>query len=582
VITFACACGKKLQIIDGNAGKKVKCPGCGAISPAPQLQQPTVSFPDARSLPSGEDETLTKRPTNDDDPPSHEFLRPAQSAGELGRLGHFRILKELGHGGMGAVYLAEDVRLLRKVALKVMLPKFASHAKSKERFLREARTAASIENDHIITIHEVDEDNGIPFLTMPVLKGESLQDRLHRDLSLPAGEVLRIGWQICQGLQAAHERDLVHRDLKPGNLWLEGVRGRVKILDFGLARAVHTDQQLTQSGAIVGTPAYMAPEQARNPNVDGRADLFSLGIVLYRCLVGHAPFMGHDAMSVMLAICNDQPAPPDEQISSIPVELSNLIMKLLQKDPDRRFASAEEVGFALEAIDRKYFLGQAIPGSSLPPVAMQSIPMAQPITMPTIAPAAGTTDVPKQQSAPNSNPFAIPDKPVEPPQILPSPLRGRGAGGEGAALASAPSRRLPKKAILLLVGLLFLALLPILSWQIVIRLTDEKGNVRDILVKPGEKIEILQNPKKPEPIPADLHRKFRVGIETGKWMSGLRGHRGLDQQGRNASPGRATLHWSRTQSCEFRGPAGARRNLAQAASAGERSRDTSGWFKVGR
>jgi serine/threonine protein kinase len=333
----------------------------------------TISSPELSSLASSEDESLGDQ-VADEDRVSTSLFRPAQSKDELGRLGHYRILKELGRGGMGAVFLAEDVRLLRNVALKILLPKYASNAKSKERFLREARTAASIENDHIIAIHEVDEDNGVPFLTMPVLKGESLQDRLDRDTSLSVAEVLRVGSQICQGLQAAHERSLVHRDLKPSNLWLEGVRGRVKILDFGLARAVHTDQQLTQSGAIVGTPAYMAPEQARSPKMDGRADLFSLGVVLYRCLVGQAPFTGHDAMSVMLAICNDMPLPPGERIAGIPTELNGLIIKLLAKDPDRRFASAEEVGLALEAIE--HFVGQGTSGGSLTPA-----PIAQPITM---------------------------------------------------------------------------------------------------------------------------------------------------------------------------------------------------------
>jgi serine/threonine protein kinase len=297
--------------------------------PGPQPANLTVSLRAARSLPSSEDNTLgnrAKAKEDDAEPSSHAFLHPAQVADELGRLGHLRILKELGRGGMGAVYLAEDIRLLRQVALKVMLPKFASHAKSKEWFLREALTAASIENDHIITIHEVDEDNGIAFLTMPILKGESLRDCLSRDASLSVAELLRIGWQMCQGSQAAHERVLVHCNFKPANLWLEGARGRVKIFDFGLARSVSTDQQLTQSEALVGTPAYTAREQARNPKVDGRADLFSLGIVLYRCLAGQAPFTGHDAMSVMLSICRDNTAPPDKVMEGIPLELSNLIM----------------------------------------------------------------------------------------------------------------------------------------------------------------------------------------------------------------------------------------------------------------
>jgi serine/threonine protein kinase len=299
-------------------------------------------------------------------------LRPAEKPDELGRLGRFRVLKELGRGGMGMVFLAEDLQLLRMVALKVMLPEHAAQPQAKERFLREARIAANIDNDHIIAIHEVAEDHGVPYLSMPLLKGEVLADRMRRERRIPVAEVVRLAWQICDGLQAAHSRGLVHRDLKPGNIWLEArstapaastVRrtgARVKILDFGLARAVKTEQHLTRTGVVLGTPSYMAPEQARDPNVDSRADLFSLGVMLFQMTTGKLPFRGHDALSVMFAIGNDAPPAPHSLDPEIPQELSDVIMKLLEKKPERRFASADLVTEALEGIDAKYFAGQAI------------------------------------------------------------------------------------------------------------------------------------------------------------------------------------------------------------------------------
>ena len=294
------SCKAKLNAAANAAGKSLKCPRCQrAISiPGTVAPQPTIGVTRDFSNPHDDSQPASQF---DDDAGGAEgvaFLRPAANPDELGRLGHFRVLEEIGRGGMGAVYRAEDLYLLRPVALKVMSPRYAAKAQAKERFLREARTAGSIENDHIITIYEVGEDNGVPFLSMPVLKGESLAARLKRDGRLPIREILRIGWQMCDGLSAAHERQLVHRDLKPGNVWLEAARGRVKILDFGLARPVATDEQLTRTGVVLGTPSYMSPEQARNPNVDGRADLFSLGVILYQMAVGKLPFVGHDMLSL--------------------------------------------------------------------------------------------------------------------------------------------------------------------------------------------------------------------------------------------------------------------------------------------
>ena len=222
-----------------------------AATPAPSSEEATLA-PDVVAATLLNDERMR-----------FDFLAAPEKPDEIGRLGPFRILQVLGCGGMGVVFRAESLDLERLVALKVMLPSVAASASACERFLREAQTAASIEHKHVVTIYQVGEDRGVPYLAMQLLKGESLDERLQRQRKLPLAEVLRIGREVALGLAAAHERGLIHRDIKPANLWLEGEHGRIKILDFGLARAAQDSEHLTQSGLIVGTPAYMAPEQAR-------------------------------------------------------------------------------------------------------------------------------------------------------------------------------------------------------------------------------------------------------------------------------------------------------------------------------
>jgi hypothetical protein len=277
------------------------------------------------------------------------FLDPPRQEGEVGRLGGYRLLRVLGQGGMGVVFAAEDLKLNRPIAIKIMRPELAVGATARERFLREARAAAALQHDHIVTVYHVDEANGMLFLTMPLLQGESLTDRLKRERALPVVEVLRIGREVAAGLAAAHDIGLIHRDIKPANLWLEKT-GRVKILDFGLARAARDNAQLTQEGAVVGTPAYMAPEQAQGNPVDARADLFSLGSVLYRLATGQQPFRGKDTVSTLLSLVRDQPAPPRALNPTLPRGLSDMIMRLLAKEPSQRPASARAVADALAAL----------------------------------------------------------------------------------------------------------------------------------------------------------------------------------------------------------------------------------------
>ncbi len=286
------------------------------------------------------------------DPASlYDFLAPPQADDELGRLGNYRVLEVLGAGGMGVVFLAEDLDLKRLVALKAMHPALAASANARERFMRKAQAAAAIDHDHVVTIHQVGKDRGIPFLAMTLLRGQSVDDRILPGRPLPLADVLRIGQEAAAGLAAAHARGLVHRDVKPANIWLEEGTGRVKLLDFGLARQVDSDTHLTRVGAVVGTPAFMSPEQARGETLDVRGDLFSLGCALYLMSTGEAPFIGVDHAAVMAAVERETPAAPKKLRPTLPAELSELIMRLLEKDREQRPQSADEVAQALREIE---------------------------------------------------------------------------------------------------------------------------------------------------------------------------------------------------------------------------------------
>ncbi|MBI1915867.1 MAG: protein kinase [Planctomycetes bacterium] len=279
------------------------------------------------------------------------LLTPAQRPDEIGRLGSYRVLRRLGSGGMGVVFGAEDPSLGRLVALKVLLPSLAADAAATERFLREARIMASLKHDNVVTIYQVDQDRGIPYLAMELLEGETLDRRVRRDRTLPLPEVIRIGREAAEGLAAAHARGVIHRDIKPANLWLEAETGRVKILDFGLARAVDSGPGLTQKGIVMGTPAYMAPEQARGEKVGPACDLFSLGCVLYELCTGQMLFHRADTMSTMMAVVNDHPPPPCDFRPDVPLALSNLIMRMLAKAPAQRPETAQAVVEVLKHMD---------------------------------------------------------------------------------------------------------------------------------------------------------------------------------------------------------------------------------------
>ncbi|AWM37404.1 Serine/threonine-protein kinase PrkC [Gemmata obscuriglobus] len=275
---------------------------------------------------------------------------PPTEAGDTGSFGPYRILKLLGKGGMGAVYAAIDTRLDRRLALKVMLPEAAADSGCKERFLREARAAAQVEHDNVVTVYEADERHGVPYIAMQFLQGYPLDAFLKKKGAPTLAQTLRLARETAAGLAAAHRIGLVHRDIKPGNLWLEAPNGRVKVLDFGLAKPLHADVELTQSGMVVGTPAYMSPEQARGAKVDARSDLFSLGAVLYRLCTNRLPFDGPTTMAVLMALGADAPLPVRDLNPQVPDPLATLIHQLLAKEPDERPQSAGEVVKRLLAI----------------------------------------------------------------------------------------------------------------------------------------------------------------------------------------------------------------------------------------
>ncbi len=305
------------------------------------------------------------------------FLSPPEQPDELGRLGEYRVLQLLGVGGMGIVFRAEDPRLKRQVALKVMKPSLASGEAAKNRFIREAQFNAAIEHDNIVHIYQVGEDRGVPFIAMQYLRGESLKTRIDREHKLAQPEVARIGKEIAAGLAAAHEQGLIHRDIKPDNIWIEEKTQRAKILDFGLVRAATEDTGLTLAGMVVGTPQYMAPEQALGQLVDHRCDLFSLGTVLYQLATGKYAFKGANLTATLMAVVHQDPLPIENVAPKIEPALAVLITKLLSKDRNDRPQTALEVSRELAEIEQKMQLPTTVEHvAPPPPIELSSSPTA--------------------------------------------------------------------------------------------------------------------------------------------------------------------------------------------------------------
>lgn len=275
------------------------------------------------------------------------LLGPTDDDRMIGRLGTYEVVGVIGWGGMGVVLKAFDAALNRYVAIKVLAPHLGSSGAARKRFSREAQAAAAVVHDNVIEIHGVADVDGLPYLVMPYVRGPSLQRRLDCEGPLALVETLRIGIQAASGLAAAHAQGLVHRDVKPANILLADGVERVKLTDFGLARAAD-DATLTKTGIIAGTPQYMSPEQARGDSVGQRSDLFSLGSVLYAMCTGRAPFRAETCYGVLRRITDEEPRPIREINPDIPEWLCHIIARLMAKQSDERFESAREVADLLE------------------------------------------------------------------------------------------------------------------------------------------------------------------------------------------------------------------------------------------
>ncbi|MFO0797526.1 MAG: protein kinase [Gemmataceae bacterium] len=300
------------------------------------------------------------------------FLAPSARPDAIGRLGHYDVLQVLGKGAFGTVFRAFDDVLQRVVAVKVMAPLLAATSPARKRFLREARSSAQVRHENVVQVYEVGEDP-LPYIVMEFIPGETLQQRLNHLGPVDAAEVVRVGRQLAEGLAAAHASDLIHRDIKPGNVLLESGQHRVKITDFGLARAAD-DASLTQSGVIAGTPMYMAPEQATGERLDQRADLFSLGSVLYQMAAGHPPFRASSTVAVLKRVAEDTPRDIREVMPETPQWLCDIIAKLHAKDPADRYQSAREVADVLADCEEQLKANSRLKDYSLIPRPTEALP----------------------------------------------------------------------------------------------------------------------------------------------------------------------------------------------------------------
>jgi Tol biopolymer transport system component/predicted Ser/Thr protein kinase len=315
------------------------------------------------------------------------------------QLGHYRIERLLGTGGMGEVYLADDAKLGRRVALKVLSSTLANDPDRRERFEREARAAAALNHPNIVTIHSVETIDGVPFITLELVDGETLADLIPPG-GLPLDRVLTLGIPLADAVGAAHQRGITHRDLKPANVMVTS-DGRLKVLDFGLAKVKEEAQfateagmptaALTGEGRIVGTVAYMSPEQAEGKAIDQRSDVFSLGIILYEMATGKRPFEGDTHISTLSSIIKDTPTPIADVRPGLPRELSKIINRCLAKDLEDRYQSAKDLRNDLRALKNELTSGDVVPISSASGV--HSAPVAVAARLPVALMAASIVAV---------------------------------------------------------------------------------------------------------------------------------------------------------------------------------------------
>jgi serine/threonine protein kinase/phage FluMu protein Com len=345
MISFACAhCGRKLKVPDGQSGKRAKCPHCHQLSPIPQ---PVAAAPAAESATlalEGTQPDITVEPTATIEVPGYEIL------GELGR------------GGMGVIYKARQLQPRRLTALKMILAGEYAGSDAVSRFQSEANAIARLSHPNIVRIHEVGEHQGRPYLTLEFIECGNLAERL-RDKRLDFRAAAELLHPLARAIHFAHRAGIIHRDLKPANILLAS-DGTPKIADFGLAKQLEGTASVTaagartQSGAILGTPGYMAPEQAggKRKDIGAAADVYSLGAILYECLTGQPPFQADTTIDTLLKVINEEPTPPCQLCLDCPRDLEIICLKCLQKAPRKRYASAGDLADDL----RRFLDGEPI------------------------------------------------------------------------------------------------------------------------------------------------------------------------------------------------------------------------------
>lgn len=340
------ACRDRLESLAGEPQWWMRaCSGVGAILAEPQAYSSNATEAAENDSINSNDELRSEQSFATDF--AVDFLEPNDARGTLGRLGEYEILEVIGSGGMGIVLKGYQRELNRYVSVKVLAPHLATNAAARRRFEREAQATAAVVHPHVMAIHAVATNAKLPYLVMPLIACESLQQRLDRHGPLPLTDILRIGTQAASGLAAAHAQGLVHRDVKPANILLEKSVDRVMLTDFGLARAVD-DATLTRSGVIAGTPMYMSPEQAGGESIDHRSDLFSLGSVLYAMCTGRPPFRAETTFGVLRRIRESEPRAIREINPDIPGWFERIVFNLLSKLPNQRLDSASELSTLLE------------------------------------------------------------------------------------------------------------------------------------------------------------------------------------------------------------------------------------------
>lgn len=279
---------------------------------------------------------------------------------------NYELENEVGRGGMGIVYCARDRRLKREIAIKVLPPELSFRADIRQRFLREAETAAQLNHPNIVPIYTVEERDNLVYFVMSYIKGDNLGQRLQQHGPMPPVEARRVLREVAEALAYAHNRNVIHRDIKPDNIIIDEETGRAMVTDFGIARALTDmgDSRLTATGMAIGTPAYMSPEQSAGDRaIDGRSDLYSLGVVGYQMLCGQTPFVANNTPSMLVKHLSERPIPVDERWPDLPPDLSRAVMMCLEKDPNDRFPSAAAFAVALD-------------GGSMPTLATRAQPAA--------------------------------------------------------------------------------------------------------------------------------------------------------------------------------------------------------------